>query len=165
MTAMLSFFSGRGLPLGVFGFLVVIQAELAIAGLGRLGQDSTTVAYLVNRLLTLAFFSSLFILYMVRGRAVARDHNPVAVLAAMVGSFILFGMILVPSPARSASLVVLTASHLCLAVGMTQAIYALSYLRHRFSIVPQARGLVTSGPYRLVRHPSYLGEIPPGVGL
>src|SRR5712691_843506 len=109
MTARLSFFFGRALPLGVFGFLVVIQAELAIAGLGRLGQDWTTVAYLVNRLLTLAFFSFLFTMYMVRGRAVARDHNPVAVLAAMVGSFILFAMILVPSPARSESLVVLTA--------------------------------------------------------
>src|SRR5713101_629089 len=135
MTARLSFFFGRALPLGVFGFLVVIQAELAIAGLGRLGQDWTTVAYLVNRLLTLAFFS------------------------------ILFAMNLVPSPARSESLVVLTASNLCLAVGMTEAIYALAYLRHRFSIVPEARGLVTSGPYRLVRHPIYLGEILAGFGL
>jgi protein-S-isoprenylcysteine O-methyltransferase Ste14 len=165
MTARLSFFFGRALPLGVFGFLVVIQAELAFAGLDRLGQDWTTVAYLVNRVLTLAFFSFLFIMYMVRGRAVARDHNPVAVIAAMVGSFILFAMILVPSPARSENLVVLTVSNLCLAVGMTEAIYALAYLRHRFSIVPEARGLVTSGPYRVVRHPIYLGEILAGFGL
>src|SRR5260370_37035719 len=83
MTAMLSFFFGRALPLGVFGFLVVIQAELAIAGLGRLGQDWTTGPYLVNRLLTLAFFSFLFTMYMVRGLAVARNHNPASVFPAL----------------------------------------------------------------------------------
>jgi protein-S-isoprenylcysteine O-methyltransferase Ste14 len=165
MTARLSFFFGRALPLGVFGFLVAIQAELALAGLGRLGQDWSTAVYLVNRLLTLAFFSFLLIMYMVRGRAVARDHNPVAVTAAMVGSFVLFALVLVPSPARSENLAVLTASNLCLAAGMGEAIYALAYLRHRFSIVPEARGLVTSGPYRLVRHPIYLGEILAGFGL
>jgi hypothetical protein len=67
MTARLSFFFGRALPLGVFSFLVVIQAELALAGLGRMGQDWSTTVYLVNRLLTLAFFSFLLIMYMVRG--------------------------------------------------------------------------------------------------
>jgi protein-S-isoprenylcysteine O-methyltransferase Ste14 len=89
----------------------------------------------------------------------------VAVTAAMVGSFVLFALVLVPSPARSENLAVLTASNLCLAAGMGEAIYALAYLRHRFSIVPEARGLVTSGPYRLVRHPIYLGEILAGFGL
>jgi protein-S-isoprenylcysteine O-methyltransferase Ste14 len=83
----------------------------------------------------------------------------------MVGSFVLFALILVPSPARSENVAVLTASNLCLALGMGQAIYALSYLRQRFSIVPEARGLVTSGPYQLVRHPIYLGEILAGFGL
>ncbi len=165
MTARLSFFFGRALPLGVFGFLVAVQAELAFAGLGRLGQDPTAAVYLVNRLLTLGFFSFLFIMYMVRGRAVAKDHHPIAVTAALVGSFVLFALILVPSPPRSESLAVLTVSNLCLALGMGWAIYALAYLRHRFSIVPEARGLVTSGPYRLVRHPIYLGEIVAGIGL
>ena|SRR5713226_4749708 len=104
MTARLSFFFGRALPLGVFGFIVAIQAELAFAGLGHLGKDPATAVYLVNRLLTLSFFSFLLVMYMVRGRAVARDHNPVAVTAALVGSFVLFGLILVPSPPRSENL-------------------------------------------------------------
>ncbi|TMD49803.1 MAG: isoprenylcysteine carboxylmethyltransferase family protein [Chloroflexi bacterium] len=54
---------------------------------------------------------------------------------------------------------------MCLAVGMTWALYSLTYLGKRFSIVPEARGLVTSGPYHLIRHPIYLGEIIAGVGL
>lgn len=168
MTARLSFIFGRALPLGVFGFLVAVEAELAVAGLSRLGQDGLdrgTAVYLINRLLTLAFYSFLFLMYLVRGRAVAKDHNPLAVTAALVGSFVLLALILVPGPPRSESLAVLTASNLCLALGMAQAIASLAYLRHRFSIVPEARGLVMSGPYRLVRHPIYLGEIVAGFGL
>jgi protein-S-isoprenylcysteine O-methyltransferase Ste14 len=34
-----------------------------------------------------------------------------------------------------------------------------------FGILPEARGLVTRGPYRLVRHPIYLGEIAAMCGL
>lgn len=52
-----------------------------------------------------------------------------------------------------------------LACGMIWAIYSLGYLGNRFSIVPEVRGLVMTGPYRLVRHPIYLGEITAGLGL
>ena len=52
-----------------------------------------------------------------------------------------------------------------LACGITWALYSLSYLGRRFSIVPEARGLVIDGPYRLARHPIYLGEILAGFGL
>lgn len=34
-----------------------------------------------------------------------------------------------------------------------------------FGVLPEARGLVTRGPYRLVRHPVYLGEIIALAGL
>ncbi len=32
-------------------------------------------------------------------------------------------------------------------------------------MIPQARSLVTSGPYRLVRHPLYAGELVAALGL
>ena len=34
-----------------------------------------------------------------------------------------------------------------------------------FGVLPEARGLVTQGPYRLVRHPVYLGELAACTGL
>jgi protein-S-isoprenylcysteine O-methyltransferase Ste14 len=66
---------------------------------------------------------------------------------------------------RSSDLLVLGLSDMLLACGMLWAIYSLSYLRNRFSIVPEARGLVTGGPYQFARHPIYLGEITAGLGL
>ena len=44
-------------------------------------------------------------------------------------------------------------------------VYGLLYLRHNFSIIPEARDLVSGGPYRIVRHPLYLAEIGVSVGL
>jgi len=159
---------GRALPLGVFGFLVAIQGELAYAGLQQAFagvMDRAQVMYLLNRVLTIAFFAFLLGIYTIRRKAVAHDHNPVAVGAALVGSFILYGIFLIPGQSRSTDISVLAVSDMLLACGMIWALYSLTYLRNRFSIVPEARGLVTTGPYHFVRHPIYLGEIIAGFGL
>src|SRR5207245_2033130 len=84
-----SFIIGRALPIGVFGFLVAIQAELAFAGVQNAfqgGLDRTQVMYLLNRILTVAFFSFLVVIYAIRSKAIAKDHNPVAIASALIGS-------------------------------------------------------------------------------
>ena len=168
MTDRVSFIVGRALPIGVFGFLVAIQVELTFAGVQNAFHttlDRTQTMYLLNRILTVAFFGFLVVIYAIRSKAIAKDHNPVAIAAAMVGSFVLYGLFLIPGQGRSTHIWVLATSDLCLAVGIAWALYSLTYLGRRFSIVPEARGLVTSGPYQLTRHPIYLGEIIAGFGL
>lgn len=46
-----------------------------------------------------------------------------------------------------------------MAIGEAFAIYAMLYLGRSFSIFAEARNLVTGGPYRIVRHPLYAGEM------
>jgi protein-S-isoprenylcysteine O-methyltransferase Ste14 len=45
------------------------------------------------------------------------------------------------------------------------ACLGLGYLRRNLSIIPEARTVVTGGPYRIVRHPLYLAEIGAAVSL
>jgi protein-S-isoprenylcysteine O-methyltransferase Ste14 len=39
------------------------------------------------------------------------------------------------------------------------ALWSMAHLRRSLSIIPEARALVTSGPYTLIRHPLYLAEV------
>jgi protein-S-isoprenylcysteine O-methyltransferase Ste14 len=43
-------------------------------------------------------------------------------------------------------------------IGTVGAIAALRHLGRSFSILPEGRKLVRSGPYRIIRHPVYLTE-------
>ena len=51
------------------------------------------------------------------------------------------------------------------AVGSILALAALSSLKWNFSIIPEVRLLVVSGPYRWLRHPMYFAELLMIVGL
>jgi protein-S-isoprenylcysteine O-methyltransferase Ste14 len=49
--------------------------------------------------------------------------------------------------------------------GVLGSMFAISQLGGAFSLMPEARKLVTSGPYARVRHPLYLAEMTGVVGL
>ena len=49
--------------------------------------------------------------------------------------------------------------------GLLFAIASVAFLGRCFGVLPDVRGLVTRGPYRLVRHPLYLGELTAALGI
>jgi protein-S-isoprenylcysteine O-methyltransferase Ste14 len=49
--------------------------------------------------------------------------------------------------------------------GLLLAVWSLIVLGFSFSIAPEDRGVIKSGPYHFVRHPMYLGEILSLIGL
>ncbi|PHS02983.1 MAG: hypothetical protein COA78_19645 [Blastopirellula sp.] len=52
-----------------------------------------------------------------------------------------------------------TATQIMLLSGTLFTIYSLAYLGNSFAIFPAQREIKVQGPYRLVRHPVYLGEL------
>ena len=108
--------------------------------------------YWVLRTAVVAAFS-----FFVAVRADPRTHtrSPIAFIStgAALGAMLLLTQ---PAPDTDTGLVLLgdviaLASYVWLVV-------AVLYLGRCFGLLPEARGLVTRGPYRLVRHPVYLGE-------
>jgi protein-S-isoprenylcysteine O-methyltransferase Ste14 len=49
--------------------------------------------------------------------------------------------------------------------GTVAATYVLFRLGRSFSIMPEARALVTTGPYRHIRHPLYLADFVASLGV
>jgi protein-S-isoprenylcysteine O-methyltransferase Ste14 len=107
--------------------------------------------------LSLAFCLLVLRAYLRRGPASATDRNPVIWIAAPAGTLFPLGLgALTPQPGG----MVRTSVSLALTVlGLAFSVWSLRVLSSSFSIVPQARGVVTWGPYRWVRHPLYLGEL------
>ena len=55
--------------------------------------------------------------------------------------------------------IITPASTLLALPGIALSIWSLLALGDSFSISPSDRGLVKSGPYRIIRHPTYAGEL------
>jgi protein-S-isoprenylcysteine O-methyltransferase Ste14 len=78
-------------------------------------------------------------------------------IAAFGGAYLITTVPLLPQAPRRDWL--LWPADILTVAGLAFTLWSLLYLRRSFSIVPQARRLVTSGPYRLCRNPLYVGEV------
>jgi len=112
---------------------------------------------LLNQLLAVCFSLLVIVLYFLRSAPTARAKSMPANVLAIAGTFLPLIFVLLPNPPRLIP-ALLIASNIVIVVGMIFACYALATLGRSFSITPGSRRLVQSGPYRLVRHPLYVGE-------
>ena len=77
-------------------------------------------------------------------------------LAALLGAFLGVAFLGLPRANISPELNIVSA--MLIIAGSVYAIYALSFLGRSFSVLPEARHLVTGGPFTWMRHPVYFGE-------
>ena len=118
---------------------------------------------ILSNISTLAFLVVLVLMFAIRHvpKYTAPGFYPRC--AAVVGTFLGVGVTLLPLQELSAWLYL--GSLLLIIGGTVLAVCAALALGRSISILPQARGLVTRGPYFLVRHPLYLGEMVAAIGI
>src|SRR5271166_4933226 len=84
-------------------------------------------------------------------------------ISALIGTLLLTVVVLFPR--RELSLSADVVSTVLTLAGSALAVVVLTQLRGSFSIMAEARELVTAGVYRLVRHPLYLAEEIAAIGV
>jgi protein-S-isoprenylcysteine O-methyltransferase Ste14 len=105
-------------------------------------------------------FIIVFIAFIVRVNPVDRSRGIKEIIIPLIGSVLPFGLLKTyPTPWITADVNRLMAVFAWMTLATFFTAWGMWTLRSSFSITVEVRNLVTKGPYRLVRHPVYLGEM------
>jgi protein-S-isoprenylcysteine O-methyltransferase Ste14 len=152
------------LPLLGWGLLA---ATAQLAGIMQLmntkSVDFVNAIHIAMRLSMIAFILLASAAVLLRTRPSGKASGLEPRISALAGSFVMYGMVLFPRHDLSLSGEIV--STLLTMVGSIGAVIALSQLGRSFSIMAESRQLVTTGPYRVVRHPLYAAELIATVGV
>lgn len=161
---------GRRMDLGRLAVLPVM-ALLGALNVGNLWKQlvepestgAVRVATLTRGLLVTIFYVMILVFYLARSRARSTTGSAPAKALAVVATFL--PLLLGLTNKASSEVGVLLASSVLITAGMAWSVWSLWSLGRSFSIIPQARRLVRRGPYAVVRHPLYLGELTAVAGV
>ena len=146
-------FAGRATLVGLFGMLATIKVFGVITVWGRPHLDLLELATQVANLAFLVMVVSLAVVRLSPQRG-SEGWEPW--LSALAGTTL--PLLFLALPPAEFGLAFRAFALGLIAIGGVLSVYVLVFLGRSFSIVAQARRLVTSGPYGLVRHPLYLAE-------
>lgn len=136
--------------------MILLLAGFLIHRLGQYRLFAVKALWLAETLL----FVVLIIAYLFRSTPVSRSRGVGEIVVPLIGSVLPFALLLSPPNGKVIGTTPLFYGLLwgmAAATGLT--VWGMWSLKSSFSITVEARRLVTTGPYRLVRHPIYTGEI------
>lgn len=145
--------------LPLMGWCLLCTA-LQVVGLSRfLNNAPVGSLYLIHvamRLSTITFLLLMVAAVILRSPPSRKASGLEPRISALIGTFMIYGIVLFPRRALSPLLELVSTS--LIIIGGAGAVIALSQLGRSFSLMAETRQLVTCGPYRFVRHPLYLTE-------
>jgi protein-S-isoprenylcysteine O-methyltransferase Ste14 len=154
---------GRAVPAALFallGYRVLLNLVAQVQALPTPTRPLDIAAGPLPTALYFVFCTLPVAIYLTRPRPRARDGRAVARIAGLAGTVMLLIVGAFPNPVLllPPEWVRTMATPLTI-VGFAIAVYGLLHLRRSLSIIPEARRLVTTGPYTMVRHPLYMAEM------
>jgi protein-S-isoprenylcysteine O-methyltransferase Ste14 len=153
---------GKAFPLAVFSLLLLVNSltlPYEAIQLAREGISPYQLVIFVRHSLMVGFLLLVIAAYLTRTHTVARAHGfweTVFPMLVLLATFV--GMSFLNRVTAPQRLDLIVVGLLLTALGFSVSLWALWHLRGSFAIMAEARSPVTSGPYRYVRHPLYLGE-------
>jgi protein-S-isoprenylcysteine O-methyltransferase Ste14 len=120
-------------------------------------------AGLVSRASTICFLGLMSVLFLIRLEPIRKAKGILPRVLAIAGTLLVALVTFFPRAQLSTTQTVV-ASGLSL-VGTAISVFVLAYLGRSFSLMAEARRLVTTGPYRVVRHPLYIFEAMASLGV
>jgi protein-S-isoprenylcysteine O-methyltransferase Ste14 len=152
-TAVALEWGGRIAIVAVFAGLAVLN----LAALYHLGpvDGPEKLLGLAARLANLMFLILVAATALTRLAPVRKARGIEPRVSALLGTFLAFSLAVLP---KTDSTALSITSTVLIIIGAISSFAVLRWLGKSFSIHAEARRLVTTGPYRLVRHPLYLCE-------
>jgi protein-S-isoprenylcysteine O-methyltransferase Ste14 len=128
---------------------------LALCVAVRVGTLADPWPSLLSSFCLAVFYLILALLIITRSPAKAEADGLLPRIAAFVGTYLpwtitFFG--------KSDQALPNLASTACVLIGIIMMLVTVRHLGRSFSLVPQARSVVQTGPYRWIKHPLYLSE-------
>ncbi len=109
-----------------------------------------------SRVSVILFLGLMAILFIVRDEPIRKAAGMAPRLAAIAGTFLMSALTFFPR--ADLGLTQLIGATLVVLIGTSLSAIVLFRLGRSFSLMAEARRLVTTGPYAIVRHPLYLSE-------
>ena len=148
------------LPIVAWAAVIVLASAQSLQHYLQTAEPTLPmIVYAINiamRLSTIAFCAMIAAVVVLRCQPGAKARGIEPRLSALFGTFLASALVFFPR--RELPVAVEIASILFVVAGNTVATIVLVQLGRSFSIMAEARRLVTSGFYGLVRHPLYLAE-------